>query len=59
MSDDRGSEQGRGSVQRAPKTRSRASSKAKGAREELGPGRRQELARQIEAKRYRGKPPSI
>jgi hypothetical protein len=33
--------------------------KAKSAPEELSPERRVELAQQIEAKRFRGKPPSI
>jgi hypothetical protein len=59
MSGDRGSKQGRGRVQRAAGTRSRARRKAKSTPEELGPERRLELAQQIEAKRFRGKPPSI
>ena len=59
MSEDHGSKQGKERVQRAAKTRSRATRKPKGALEELGPERRQELAQQIEAKRMRGKPPSI
>lgn len=60
MSGDRGSKQGRGRVQRATGTRSRARKKAKSTpEEELSPERRAELAQQIEAKRFRGKPPSI
>jgi hypothetical protein len=59
MSGDRGSKQGRGKVQRAAVTRSRARKKVKSAPEELSPERRLELAQQIEAKRFRGKPPSI
>jgi len=59
MSGDHGSKQGRGKVERAPGTRSRARKKAKSTPEELSPERRLELAQQIEAKRFRGKPPSI
>jgi hypothetical protein len=59
MSEDQGSKQGKRKLQRAAKTPGRVKGTAKGTSEELSPGRRQELARQIEAKRYRGKPPSI
>jgi hypothetical protein len=59
MSGDHGSKQGRGRVQRVAGTRSRARKKAKSTPEELSPERRLELAQQIEAKRFRGKPPSI
>ena len=59
MSEDHGSKRGKERVQRAAKTRSRARRNAEGTSEELGPERRQELAQQIEAKRFRGKPPSI
>jgi hypothetical protein len=59
MSGDRRSKQSTGRVQRAAKTRSRVARKAKSTSEELSPERRVELARQIEAKRWRGKPPSI
>jgi hypothetical protein len=40
-------------------TRSRAKKKAESKPEELSPERRAELAHRIEAKRFRGKPPSI
>jgi hypothetical protein len=59
MAEDRGSKQDKARVERSAKTPSRVGSKTKGTPEELGPERRQELARQIEATRYRGKPPSI
>jgi hypothetical protein len=59
MSEDHGSKRGKKRVQRVAKTRSRARRKGEGTLEELGPERRQELAQQIEAKRVRGKPPSI
>ena len=60
MFGDGGSKQGRGKDQKAIDTRSRARKKAKSApEEELSPERRAELAQQIEAKRFRGKPPSI
>jgi hypothetical protein len=59
MSRDRGSKQGREKVPRVAEKRSRARKRAKSAPEELSPERRVELAQQIEAKRFRGKPPSI
>jgi hypothetical protein len=52
--------QGREKDQRATETPRRTKKKAKSAPlEELGPERRSELTQQIEAKRSRGKPPSI
>jgi hypothetical protein len=59
MSEDHGSKRGRGKVERAVEKGSRARRKAKSTKEELSPERRLELAQQIEAKRFRGKPPSI
>ena len=59
MSGDRGSKQDRGKVRRVAETRSRARRKAKSTPEDLGPERRLQLAQQIEAKRVRGRPPSI
>jgi len=59
MSGDHGSKQGRGNAQRAVETRSRARKRAESTPKELSPERRAELAQQIEAKRFRGKPPSI
>jgi hypothetical protein len=59
MSEDQGSKQGNRKVQKAAKTPGPVKATAEGTSEELSPERRQELARQIEAKRYRGKPPSI
>jgi hypothetical protein len=59
MSEDHGSKRGRGKAERAVETGSRARRKAKSTKEELSPERRLELAQQIEAKRFRGKPPSI
>jgi hypothetical protein len=59
MPEDQGSKQGKSKVERAALTPRRVKKTAKGTTEELSPERRQELARQIEAKRYRGKPPSI
>jgi hypothetical protein len=59
MSGDRGSKESRARVQRAAKTRSRVARTAKSRSEELSPERRVELAQQIEANRWRGKPPSI
>ena len=59
MSGDRGSKQDRVKVRRAAETRSRARRKAKSTPEDLGPERRLQLAQQIEAKRVRGRPPSI
>jgi hypothetical protein len=50
----------RGEDQRTSAARRTARKKAGEARiEELGPDRRTELAQEIEAKRFRGKPPSI
>jgi hypothetical protein len=52
--------QGREKDRRATETPRRTKKKAKSAPlEELGPERRLELTQQIEAKRSRGKPPSI
>ena len=59
MSGDRGSKQVRGKAQKEVQPPRLAAEKAKSKREELGPERRAELAQQIEAKRFRGKPPSI
>jgi hypothetical protein len=44
---------------RAARPPARASKEAKRKPEELSPERRAELAQQIEARRFRGKPPSI
>ena len=51
--------QGRGRDRKATETLRPTMKKAKSAPEELSPERRVELAQQIEAKRFRGKPPSI
>ena len=52
--------QGKGRDRKATGTLHPTTKKAKSATpEELGPERRAELAQQIEAKRFRGKPPSI
>jgi hypothetical protein len=59
MSRDRESKQGGEKAQKAAETRGRARRRVKSAPEELSPARRVELARQIEAKRFRGKLPSI
>jgi hypothetical protein len=59
MSGDRGSKQVRGKALREVKPPRRTRKKAASAPEELGPEGRVELAQQIEAKRFRGKPPSI
>jgi hypothetical protein len=59
MSGDRGSKQVRGKALRAGKPPGQARKKAGPAPEELSPERRAELAQQIEARRFRGKPPSI
>jgi hypothetical protein len=59
MSGDHRSKQGRGKVQKAAETRGRARRKTTSAAEELSPERRLELAQQIEAKRFRGRPRSI
>jgi hypothetical protein len=59
MTGDRGPKRVRGEARREAQLRGRAGKKAKRKLEELGPERRLELAQQIEAKRFRGKPPSI
>jgi len=59
MSGDRGSKQVRGKAQKEVQPPRRAGEKAKSKPEELSPERRVELAQLIEAKRSRGKPPSI
>jgi len=59
MSDDAGSKTARGRVRKERLTPSRTRRKAKSPLEKLGPERRLELAQQIEAKRLRGRPPSI
>ena len=59
MPGDRGSKQVRREAPREGKLRRRARKKGGLAAEELSPERRAELAQQIEAKRFRGKPPSI
>ena len=52
--------QGRGKDRKATGTLHPTKKKAKSAPpEELAPERRAELAQRIEAKRFRGKPPSI
>ena len=55
MPGDRGSKQ----VRRGGKLRRQPRKKGGLAAEELSPDRRAELAQQIEAKRFRDKPPSI
>jgi hypothetical protein len=59
MSGDRGSKQLTRKALKAGKPPRRAREKAGPAPEELSPERRAELAQQIEARRWRGKPPSI
>ncbi len=59
MTDDPRSQQVKGKAQRAARPPTRATKEAKHKPEELSPERRAELAQQIEAKRLRGKPPSI
>jgi len=60
MSGDRGSKEGRGRGPKLAEPRDRArGKKPERAPEELSPEQRTELARRIEAKRFRGKPPSI
>jgi hypothetical protein len=59
MPEDRGLKQGSGTARKAAEPRRRARKKASSAAEELSPERRVELAQQIDAKRSRGKPPSI
>jgi hypothetical protein len=58
MSRDRAAKQAGEGIDAANK-HNRGRKKSKHNAEELSPERRQELARQIEAKRFRGKPPSI
>ena len=59
MSEDRGPRQVGGKAQRRARPTAQARKGAERRSEELGPERRAELAQQIEAKRSRGKPPSI
>jgi hypothetical protein len=59
MSGDRGSKQVSGKSLREGKPPKQVRKKAGAAPEELSPERRAELAQQIEARRWRGKPPSI
>jgi len=59
MPNNRGSKQVRGKPLKAGKPPSQARKKAGRAPEELSPEGRAELAQQIEARRWRGKPPSI
>ena len=59
MAGDRGSKRVRAEAQREVQPRGRAGKKAKSKLEEISPERRLELVQQIEAKRFRGKPPSI
>jgi hypothetical protein len=56
MAGNRGAKRGKQTAPKAAKTRAGAKQRPN---EELGPERRVELARQAEAKQYRGKPPSI
>jgi hypothetical protein len=59
MTEDLRSQQIEEKVQRTARRPGQARKKAGPAPEELSPERRAELAQQIEAKRWRGKPPSI
>jgi hypothetical protein len=59
MTEDLRSQQIEEKVQRAARRPKQARKKAEPAPEELSPERRVELAQQIEARRWRGKPPSI
>jgi hypothetical protein len=59
MTEDLRSQQIDEKVQRAARRPRQARKRAGPAPEELSPERRAELARQIEARRWRGKPPSI
>ncbi len=59
MTDDPRAQHVKGKAQRAARPPTRVSKEAKRKPEELSPNRRAELAQQIEAKRLRGKPPSI
>ncbi len=56
MTDEPRSQRVKGKAQRAARPPTRASKEAKRKPEELSPERRVELAQQIEAKRFRGKP---
>jgi hypothetical protein len=58
MPGNRGAKQGKQKARKTAKMPRPASGKNP-SNEELGPERRVELARQAEAKRFRGKPPSI
>jgi hypothetical protein len=60
MTDEPKSQQVKGTAQKATRPpRGLSGKEARRKLEELGPERRVELAQQIEAKRLRGKPPSI
>ena len=60
MSSNRQSKQGRAKDQKATRIPRPTNKRSKRARaEELSPEQRVELAQQIEAKEFRGKPPSI
>jgi hypothetical protein len=60
MSGDRRLKRGRTRDEKATRTRRPIGKRTKKARgEELSPERRVELAQKIEAKEFRGKPPSI
>ena len=59
MPRDRGAEQAGAGVDRAEKHNRGRKKNTKHIGEELSPERRRELAQHIEAKRSRGKPPSI
>jgi hypothetical protein len=60
MTDEPKSQQVKGKAQKATRPpRGLSGKEARRKLEELGPERRVELAQQIEAKRLRGKPPSI
>ena len=59
MTEDLRSQQIEEKVQRTARRPGQARKKAGPAPEELSPERRAELAQQIEARRWRGKPPSI
>ena len=59
MPGDRGSKQVRREAPREGNLRRQVRKKGGLAAEELSPERRAELAQQIEARRFRGKPPSI
>ena len=59
MTEDLRSQQIDEKVQRAARRPRQARKRARPAPEELSPERRAELAREIEARLWRGKPPSI